>query len=159
MAHHNLKILPEYYKAVKQGLKTFEIRKNDRNFMVGDTITLQEYTPSNKYYTGNEISFRISYVINKEDYLQPGYVAFSIQPLKEAMKIEKPSIQKSTQYPIFELKKKAEEHMAKLKECMRVMSEEDAELSSDYIFMQNEIDNHNLAIEQLNNAIELLLKN
>ena len=37
---HYLKIKPEYYRDVQCGLKTFELRKNDRNFQVGDILML-----------------------------------------------------------------------------------------------------------------------
>lgn len=37
---HYLKIKPEYYKDVECGIKTFELRKNDRNFQVGDVLML-----------------------------------------------------------------------------------------------------------------------
>lgn len=40
MTVHYLKIKPEYYKDVECGLKTFELRKNDRNFQVGDILML-----------------------------------------------------------------------------------------------------------------------
>lgn len=40
MTVHYLKIKPEYYKDVECGLKTFELRKNDRNFQVGDVLML-----------------------------------------------------------------------------------------------------------------------
>lgn len=40
MTVHYLKIKPEYYKDVECGIKTFELRKNDRNFQVGDTLML-----------------------------------------------------------------------------------------------------------------------
>ena len=36
-----LKILPEYFEAVKSGKKTFELRKNDRDFCVGDILILR----------------------------------------------------------------------------------------------------------------------
>ena len=35
---HSLKINYDYYLAIKQGLKQFEIRKNDRDFKKGDFI-------------------------------------------------------------------------------------------------------------------------
>lgn len=35
---HILKIENEYLKAIKDGLKTFELRKNDRDYQVGDLI-------------------------------------------------------------------------------------------------------------------------
>ncbi|WP_032470160.1 DUF3850 domain-containing protein [Vibrio metoecus] len=38
--HHTLKIEPRYLDAVLSGLKTFEIRKNDRDYCVGDTFVL-----------------------------------------------------------------------------------------------------------------------
>ena len=43
MTHH-LKIKPEYFQAVIDGKKPFEIRYNDRNFKQGDRVILEEYT-------------------------------------------------------------------------------------------------------------------
>lgn len=40
MTVHYLKIKAEYYTDVEIGLKTFELRKNDRNFQVGDVLML-----------------------------------------------------------------------------------------------------------------------
>ena len=47
---HELKILPQYFKEVISGSKTFEIRKNDRNFCIGDRLVLKEW--ENGQYTG-----------------------------------------------------------------------------------------------------------
>lgn len=59
---HELKILPEYYEAVKSGLKRFELRKNDRDYRVGDQIRFREWDGKN--YTENTIgSFVIKYVL------------------------------------------------------------------------------------------------
>ena len=44
---HELKIRPEYFKAVVLGDKMFEIRKNDRDFKVGDIIVLHEWLSDN----------------------------------------------------------------------------------------------------------------
>ena len=38
MKLHELKILAEYYTEVLTGKKTFELRKNDRDYQVGDLI-------------------------------------------------------------------------------------------------------------------------
>jgi len=63
MAHHLLKAHPEYFNAVKDGIKTFEIRKNDRNFNVNDTITLQYYDPETKEYGRESIDFTVPYMM------------------------------------------------------------------------------------------------
>ena len=45
MKHHDLKIRSAYYQAVLDGIKTFEIRKDDRQFRPGDTVKLREIAP------------------------------------------------------------------------------------------------------------------
>lgn len=42
MTHH-LKTMPEYFQAVIEGRKPFEVRKNDRGFKVGDRVILEEF--------------------------------------------------------------------------------------------------------------------
>ena len=51
MVIHRLKILPEYFEAQKNRVKTFEIRKNDRNFKVGDKLMLYEINSKTKQKT------------------------------------------------------------------------------------------------------------
>lgn len=79
--HHDLKIIEPYYTQVLIGNKTFEIRKNDRNFKVGDTITLRKYDPlkpNNILETPcTEINGIISYVTDYEQ--KQGYVVFSFK--------------------------------------------------------------------------------
>ena len=79
---HNLKILPQYYRAVLEGRKTFEVRKNDRNYFVGDFVNLQEYDPEYQGgYTGRVWRGVITYILNDETYCKSGYVVFSIMAL------------------------------------------------------------------------------
>lgn len=60
MKTHQLKILPEYFKAQKQGRKTAEIRQDDgRGFMIGDTLILKEWLPRKKAYTGKHVKREI----------------------------------------------------------------------------------------------------
>lgn len=42
---HKLKCWPEFFIVVQGGLKNFEIRKNDRDYKVGDELVLQEFSP------------------------------------------------------------------------------------------------------------------
>lgn len=59
---HELKILPKYFNEVRNLNKQFELRKDDRDYRVGDWILLREY--ENGQYTGREAGcFRISYIL------------------------------------------------------------------------------------------------
>lgn len=49
---HDLKTDPEVFDAVARGEKTFEIRKDDRGFQVGDTLLLRRTR-----YTGEQMHF------------------------------------------------------------------------------------------------------
>lgn len=73
---HKLKIQSEYFKEVCTGTKSFEIRKNDRNFKVGDTLLLQEFIPETQEYTGRIVERKIKYIT---DYAQQeNYVVMAI---------------------------------------------------------------------------------
>ena len=74
---HDLKILPQYFEAVIKGRKKFELRKNDRDFNVGDIFALREW--KNGEYTGRYYIGSIGYVLqNCSEYgLQDGYCIFS----------------------------------------------------------------------------------
>jgi len=51
MKIHELKTDPDVFQQVWEGQKTFEIRKNDRNFQVGDMLVLRETEFSGKQMT------------------------------------------------------------------------------------------------------------
>lgn len=84
--HHELKILPPFFEAMVDGRKNFEIRKDDRGFQAGDTVTLREYDQEYKghyrsdedRYTGRTRSATIGYVTAYEQ--RHGYVVFSLVP-------------------------------------------------------------------------------
>lgn len=40
--NHELKTDPQVFQALVEGKKTYELRKDDRGFAVGDTLTLRE---------------------------------------------------------------------------------------------------------------------
>ena len=55
MKEHDLKTWPEYFEKVRDRTKTFEIRKNDRNFSEGDILNLWEWEPEHEIYTGRAL--------------------------------------------------------------------------------------------------------
>lgn len=74
---HKLKININYFKDVLIGKKTFEVRKNDRDYKVGDSIVLNEWNNEEQYFTGRKVSGKITYIT---DFMQlPGYVVFSFE--------------------------------------------------------------------------------
>ncbi|EMC4201852.1 DUF3850 domain-containing protein [Cronobacter sakazakii] len=75
---HNLKIWPEHYSAVCAGLKRAELRKNDRDYRVGDTLDLCEWDKHDESFTGNYISVTVTHVADVNDWM-PGYVLLSIE--------------------------------------------------------------------------------
>ncbi len=76
---HELKIHPKYFKAVVSGRKTFEIRRNDRNFKVGDRIELKEYSKETGY-TGKSALFDITYVMTDNEFVKKGFAVLGIKP-------------------------------------------------------------------------------
>lgn len=79
MTIHELKILPEYYKAQVEGKKNFEIRKNDRDYKVGDKLVLKEYDPKAKELTGQSFITEITFITNYQQ--KDGYVVLGTKDL------------------------------------------------------------------------------
>lgn len=77
---HELKTYPKYFQETIEGNKLFEIRKNDRNFQVGDVLLLKEW--DNIKYTGREVGAMVRYILyDKFIGLAEGYVALGLQIL------------------------------------------------------------------------------
>lgn len=58
---HDLKTWPEPFAAVARGDKKHEIRRDDRDFKVGDYLHLREYDPETGAYTGRHLWRKIAY--------------------------------------------------------------------------------------------------
>lgn len=76
---HELKCWPEYFMALWERRKTFEIRKNDRAFQVGDTLHIQEWEPATQVYTGAWCDRTVLYVTAFPDGLRDGYVCIGLK--------------------------------------------------------------------------------
>lgn len=87
---HELKILPIYFKAVLEDKKLFEVRKNDKDYKVGDTLVLKEYCPAGTnicgdiaewdFFTGKAIMAEVTYVLKGGKYgLDKDYCVLGIK--------------------------------------------------------------------------------
>lgn len=75
---HALKIQKKYYEEILEGRKKYEIRFNDRNFSIGDSILLKEINGSE--YTGRQILKRIVTITDDfEPLVEINYVVFGIE--------------------------------------------------------------------------------
>ena len=73
---HELKCWPQFFRVLLDGTKTFDVRKDDRDFRVGDLITFKEYDPLDDDfveggqvagYSGRSVDLKIVYIFRGED--------------------------------------------------------------------------------------------
>ena len=86
MKKHELKCDPAPFQDVWLGLKTFELRLDDRGFRLGDTLWLREHNRLDEHpslaigYTGREVIMVVAHLIRGPLYgLEVGYVCMSIK--------------------------------------------------------------------------------
>lgn len=84
MTTHRLKVFVKYADAIMNGTKTFEVRKNDRGYKVGDKIVFDVVT-NKGYAVGaaarhplNGATYRIDYILDDFEGLAQKYVALAI---------------------------------------------------------------------------------
>ena len=77
---HGLKVWPRFFDAVQSGKKTFEIRKNDRKFRVGDMLELQKFDPATRTYLQESLWVEVVYMLQDPHFgLQDGYCVLGIR--------------------------------------------------------------------------------
>jgi hypothetical protein len=104
MRTHYLKCWPEFFYALRDGSKTFEVRKDDRGFCVGETLVLALYDPVKNEFMSEaryisdaervmlktsdnllidrpEIKFTITHKLPGGQFgIEPGYCVLGIKP-------------------------------------------------------------------------------
>jgi hypothetical protein len=68
MTTHELRSWPEFFAPIASGEKTFELRRSDRDYQVGDVLVLREWKPNvhgddEGEYTGRSCRRRITYIM------------------------------------------------------------------------------------------------
>ena len=94
MTEHILKLNDRYFDAVANGIKTFEIRRNDRDYKVGDTLVLRKVSDEGKFLTYAddnlgmnlyyEIKVAVTYILTHDEFdgVSEGYVALGIRGVR-----------------------------------------------------------------------------
>lgn len=75
---HLLKLADKYWEDVRSGVKTFEVRYNDRGFEVGDIVRFRRVNSGKEMW----LDFIITYVLTHDDFPQgipEGWCVFSIE--------------------------------------------------------------------------------
>jgi hypothetical protein len=88
---HCLKTWSPYFREVQSGIKSFEVRKDDRGFSVGDVLCLQEFDFPNKRYTGNQLCRVVLYKLEGDQFgIEAGYcvLGLGMLPPNAAVKCE-----------------------------------------------------------------------
>jgi len=97
MTLHELKIASAYYDAVLRDYKTFEVRRDDRDFKVGDTLILIEVEDVAHLVDGvptivaeptgrKRISAEVQYILRHEDFpvgICKGYCILGLRNVHE----------------------------------------------------------------------------
>jgi hypothetical protein len=91
MQVHELKSWPECFDALDNKSKSFELRKDDRGYAVGDVLVLKEYEPDTSTYSGRWCRRRVVHVLRGAGHgcitplkgLAVGFVILGLEPADE----------------------------------------------------------------------------
>lgn len=61
------KVWPEYFQAILDGRKNYELRLADFECNPGDTLVLKEWNPDTKEYTGRVFEKEATFVVKTKD--------------------------------------------------------------------------------------------
>lgn len=87
MKTHEVKSWPEYFSRIVSGDMLFQVRKNDRDYRIGDTVVFQEFRPNTGAYTGRKITTVITNIIMDGpavagEGLKKGYCVFGFRKVE-----------------------------------------------------------------------------
>jgi hypothetical protein len=96
MVEHKLKTISRYWDAVAAGIKTFEVRKNDRAFQTGDILVLEKYDDERGCYEMESFEImakpkairkRITYLLQGGQFgIEPSYCVLGLGDPDEALR-------------------------------------------------------------------------
>ena len=78
---HRLKLAKMFFDAVDTGKKSFELRKNDRNYQIGDVLELHEMNDGEE--TGRITEKQVIYILEGFKGLEEGYCILGLEEMRE----------------------------------------------------------------------------
>ena len=78
---HRLKLAKMFFNAVDTGKKSFELRKNDRNYQIGDILELHEMSDGEE--TGRVTEKQVIYILEGFKGLEEGYCILGLEEMRE----------------------------------------------------------------------------
>ena len=82
MATHELKIWPKQFEAISEGHKTYELRRDDRSYIVNDMLLLNEWLNDEGRYSGAQVKALVTHITYGVFGLKKGYVCMAIKLLE-----------------------------------------------------------------------------
>jgi hypothetical protein len=88
MTVHELKCWPEFFDAIEDGDKTFEVRFNDRGFQKGDVLSLCRWDNPHHCVTARRdgtytrMRLLVTYVLSSHG-VRDGFVVMGIKPMED----------------------------------------------------------------------------
>ena len=79
---HELKVWPQYFEMLLDGRKKFEVRENDRNFQLGDVLTLREFDPDEKRYNAGMCTKKVTSILYGPKFgIERGYCVMGLNDI------------------------------------------------------------------------------
>lgn len=78
---HNLKTWTPVFNDVKRGVMQFAVRKNDRDYKVGDTLILEEFDPVTEKYKEAWIPEEVIYILDDPQFVKEGYIIMGLKEI------------------------------------------------------------------------------
>jgi hypothetical protein len=86
---HHVKSWAQYFGPITTDQRTHDLRRNDRDYKVGDTMILEEFDPTTQKYTGQKCEVEITSMTSmsqpcavSSEALDPAFCILSIRRVK-----------------------------------------------------------------------------
>lgn len=78
---HQIRLAKTYFDDVANGIKTFELRKNDRGYKKGDILEMMEFADGKN--TGRTVKVLVTYILEDYTGIEDGYCIMATKIIKE----------------------------------------------------------------------------